>query len=89
MGSRWGWRPGDHAFRGPAGALCFVGVSIPPETHSGLAWFANIVSIGIQVGGIGALAPSQRPTLARLGVKSMIAGTIACMLTACVAGMLV
>lgn len=54
-----------------------------------LCGFANIVSIGIQVGGIGALAPSQRENLAKLGVKSMIGGTIACMLTACVAGMLI
>ena len=49
-----------------------------------LCGFANIVSIGIQVGGIGAIAPNQRQNLARLGAKSMIGGTIACMLTACV-----
>jgi concentrative nucleoside transporter, CNT family len=54
-----------------------------------LCGFANIVSIGIQVGGIGAIAPNQRENLAKLGLKSMIAGTIACMLTACVAGMLI
>ena len=54
-----------------------------------LCGFANIVSIGIQVGGIGALAPTQRENLAKLGVKSMIGGTIACMLTACVASMLI
>lgn len=54
-----------------------------------LCGFANIVSIGIQVGGIGALAPNQRENLARLGVKAMIGGTIACMLTACVASMLI
>lgn len=54
-----------------------------------LCGFANFASIGIQVGGIGALAPNQRETLARLGVKAMIGGSIACMLTACVAGILV
>ncbi len=54
-----------------------------------LCGFANIVSIGIQVGGIGALAPTQRTTLVKLGVKAMLGGTIACMLTACVAGILV
>jgi CNT family concentrative nucleoside transporter len=54
-----------------------------------LCGFANFVSIGIQVGGIGALAPNQRETLARLGVKAMIGGSIACFLTACVASMLV
>lgn len=53
-----------------------------------LCGFANIVSIGIQVGGIGALAPSQRATLAKLGVKALIGGNLACFLTACIAGML-
>lgn len=51
--------------------------------------FANIVSIGIQIGGIGALAPSQRSNLAQLGVKAMLGGTIACYLSACIAGILV
>ncbi|ACB77313.1 NupC/NupG family nucleoside CNT transporter [Opitutus terrae] len=50
--------------------------------------FANIVSIGIQIGGIGALAPNQRSNLAQLGVKAMIGGTLACYLSACVAGIL-
>jgi len=54
-----------------------------------LCGFANIVSIGIQVGGIGALAPNQRGNLAKLGVKALIGGSIACFLTACVAGMLI
>ncbi|MBK9990902.1 MAG: Na+ dependent nucleoside transporter [Verrucomicrobia bacterium] len=54
-----------------------------------LCGFANIVSIGIQVGGIGALAPSQRGNLAKLGVKALIGGSLACFLTACVAGMLI
>lgn len=53
-----------------------------------LCGFANFVSIGIQVGGIGALAPSQRVNLARLGLKALLGGSIACFLTACVAGML-
>ena len=53
-----------------------------------LSGFSNIVSIGIQVGGIGALAPNQRSNLAKLGVKALIGGSIACFLTACVAGML-
>jgi CNT family concentrative nucleoside transporter len=54
-----------------------------------LCGFANLVSMGIQVGGIGALAPTQRPVLASLAVKAMIGGTIACLLTACVASFLV
>ncbi len=51
--------------------------------------FANIVSIGIQIGGIGSLAPSQRGNLAALGVKAVLGGTIACYLSACIAGILV
>jgi concentrative nucleoside transporter, CNT family len=54
-----------------------------------LCGFANIVSIGIQIGGIGSLAPSQRGNLATLGIKAMTGGTIACYLSACVAGMLI
>ncbi len=52
-----------------------------------LCGFANFGSIGIQLGGIGALAPEQRPTLAALGFKSMIGGTLASLLTASIAGM--
>jgi CNT family concentrative nucleoside transporter len=54
-----------------------------------LCGFSNFASIGIQIGGIGALAPSQRKTLSELGIKSLIGGTIACFMTACLAGMLV
>ncbi len=54
-----------------------------------LCGFANFASIGIQVGGISALAPGQRLTLAKLGVKALIAGTIAAFITACIAGVLV
>lgn len=54
-----------------------------------LCGFSNIVSIGIQVGGIGALAPGQRANLATLGVKALIGSSLACFLTACVAGMLI
>lgn len=53
-----------------------------------LCGFANFVSIGIQVGGIGALAPDQRANLARLGFKALIGSTLACFVTACIAGML-
>jgi CNT family concentrative nucleoside transporter len=54
-----------------------------------LCGFANLGSIGIQIGGIGALAPERRADLARLGPRAMIAGTLAAMMTACVAGLLV
>ena len=53
-----------------------------------LCGFANFASIGIQVGGIGALAPEKKPVLAKYGVLSLIAGTLACMLTATMVGML-
>jgi CNT family concentrative nucleoside transporter len=53
-----------------------------------LCGFSNIVSIGIQIGGIGALAPERRSELAQLGLKSLLGGSIACFLTACVAAML-
>ncbi|MCL4112215.1 UNVERIFIED_CONTAM: hypothetical protein GTU68_016507 [Idotea baltica] len=51
-----------------------------------LCGFANFGSIGIQLGGIGALAPERRSTLAKLGVKAMIGGTLASLLTASIAG---
>ena len=54
-----------------------------------LCGFSNIASIGIQIGGIGALAPNQKATLAQLGVKSLIGGSIATFLMACVASMLI
>ena len=54
-----------------------------------LCGFSNIGSIGIQIGGIGAMAPSRKGDLARLGVRAMIAGSVACFMTACIAGMLV
>ncbi len=53
-----------------------------------LCGFSNFASIGIQIGGIGAIAPGQRKTLTELGIKALIGGTVACFLTAAVAGML-
>ncbi len=53
-----------------------------------LCGFANFASIGIQIGGIGAIAPGQRKTLTEFGIKALIGGTIACFLTAAIAGML-
>jgi len=53
-----------------------------------LTGFANIVSIGVQIGGIGLLAPSQRENLARLGWKALIGANLACFLTGAVAGIL-
>ncbi|MFN7698549.1 MAG: NupC/NupG family nucleoside CNT transporter [Deltaproteobacteria bacterium] len=53
-----------------------------------LCGFANLSSIAIQIGGIGALAPERRQDLARLGARAMIGGLLASYMTACVAGML-
>src|ERR1700739_3110862 len=53
-----------------------------------LCGFANLSSIGIQIGGIGALAPNKREELARLGVRAMLAGTMANLMSASIAGML-
>src|SRR5229473_2741331 len=53
-----------------------------------LCGFANFSSIGIQIGGIGALAPDQRGQLARLGIRAMLAGTMANLMSASIVGML-
>lgn len=53
-----------------------------------LCGFANFASIGIQIGGISQLAPSQRRNLTELGVKALIGGTIACLMCGCIAGAL-
>jgi CNT family concentrative nucleoside transporter len=54
-----------------------------------LCGFANIGSIAIQVGGLGSLSPERRPDFARLGLRAMIGGLLACYMTACVAGVLI
>jgi len=53
-----------------------------------LCGFANFSSIGIQMGGIGALAPNKKGELARLGLRAMLAGTMANLMSASIAGML-
>jgi concentrative nucleoside transporter, CNT family len=53
-----------------------------------LCGFANFSSIGIQIGGIGALAPERKNDLSRLGLRALAAGTLANFMTACIAGML-
>ncbi len=54
-----------------------------------LSGFSNFGAIGIQIGGIGGLAPSRQSDLARLGLRAMIGGALACCMTACVAGVLI
>ena len=54
-----------------------------------LCGFSNLLSIGIQIGGIGVLAPGRRKDLARLGVYALIAGSLTCFLSAAIAGLLI
>jgi CNT family concentrative nucleoside transporter len=68
-----------------AGALDPKSVTIATFALCG---FANFSSIGIQIGGIGALAPNRRHDLARLGLRAMFAGTLANFMTATIAGFL-
>lgn len=58
-------------------------------TTYALCGFSNIASLGIQIGGIGALAPERQHDLARLGVRALVAGSLACFMTACIAGLLI
>jgi concentrative nucleoside transporter, CNT family len=54
-----------------------------------LCGFANFASIGIQIGGIGSLAPNQRKTLSEFGLKAVIGGSLASLLSATIAGMII
>jgi len=54
-----------------------------------LCGFANFASIGIQIGGIGGIAPERQSDLAALGLRAMLGGTIAALMTAAVAGVLI
>jgi concentrative nucleoside transporter, CNT family len=51
--------------------------------------FANFSSVGMQIGGIGALAPERRTDLAKLGLRALVSGTLASYLSATIAGMLI
>jgi CNT family concentrative nucleoside transporter len=66
--------------------------SLDPRTFTiatfALCGFANFSSIGIQIGGIGALAPEQRGQLARFGIRAMLAGTMANLMSASIVGIL-
>jgi CNT family concentrative nucleoside transporter len=53
-----------------------------------LCGFSNFASIGIQIGGIGALAPERRKELTEIAFRAMLGGTLACCMTACIAGIL-
>lgn len=71
---------------GELGKMRQAGVNLAPKSiiiaTYALCGFSNIASIGIQIGGISALAPGQRKTLTELGFKALLCGSIACFLTA-------
>jgi CNT family concentrative nucleoside transporter len=69
-----------------SGALAARSVTIATFALCG---FANLSSIGIQIGGIGALAPNRRNELAKLGFRAMLAGTMANLMSASIVGMLI
>ena len=54
-----------------------------------LCGFANFASIGIQIGGIGALIPNRKGLLSELGILALIAGTLASLFTAVIVGMMI
>jgi CNT family concentrative nucleoside transporter len=66
---------------------------VSPRTKTILTYalcgFSNFSSIGIQIGGLGAMAPERQSDFARLGLKAMICGALATCMTACVAGILI
>jgi CNT family concentrative nucleoside transporter len=66
---------------------------LPARTFSiatfALCGFANVGSIGMQIGGIGALVPNRRNDLAQLGVRAMLAGTMANLMSAAIVSMLI
>ncbi|MEM1359231.1 MAG: nucleoside transporter C-terminal domain-containing protein, partial [Bacteroidota bacterium] len=67
------------------------GISLSPKSTLiaayALCGFANFASIGIQIGGIGAIAPGKRTTLTELGILALLGGTVACLMTGTVAGL--
>src|ERR1700676_1113315 len=74
------------------GQLGPMKASLDPRTFAiatfALCGFANFSSIGIQIGGIGALAPEQRSQLAKFGIRAMLAGTMANLMSASIVGIL-
>ncbi len=60
--------------------------SIVISTYA-LCGFSNLGSMGIQLGALGAMAPSRKSDLAAIAFRAMMAGNVACFMTACIAGM--
>ena len=74
------------------GQLGTIKGSLDPRSFTiatfALCGFANFSSIGIQIGGIGALAPNKKADLARLGIRAMAAGTMANLMSASIVGIM-
>lgn len=64
----------------------FLQVRSETITTYALCGFANIGSIGVALGGLGAMAPTRKSDLADLAIRALIAGTTACFISACIAG---
>lgn len=58
-------------------------------TTYALCGFANLGSIGVALGGLGAMAPSRKGDLASMALRALISGTVACFISACIAGLLI
>jgi CNT family concentrative nucleoside transporter len=76
------------AWKEPGSGVVLNERSIAILTYA-LCGFANFSSIGIQIGGIGGMAPERRGELAKLGLRAMLGGTLANFMTACVAGIMI
>jgi len=75
--------------KNPASAIHFTyEKSIIMATYM-LCGFANFASIGIQIGGIGSLAPGQRKLLSEFGIRALVGGTLASIMSAVIAGMII
>ncbi|XP_033762258.1 solute carrier family 28 member 3-like [Pecten maximus] len=88
--AHWYWDNGNVILNNTSQELLGGVISHKSEVIAtyALCGFSNFGSIGILLGAMGALAPSRRRDLARMVVRAMISGTVACFLTACIAGLL-
>lgn len=76
------------AFRQLRGVAAELGPRSTAIATFAVTGFANLSSIGIQIGGLGALAPGRKSDIAKLGIRALVAATLANFMTACVAGAL-
>ena len=76
----WIWRKDKDVF------FLFFKIRSEIITTYALCGFANVGSMGVQLGGISVLTPNKRSTLSKLVLRALVAGTLACFMTACIAG---